>query len=75
MSVRKNKIGRDTFPLSKRSHVFDDRVRGRKFSESPALNDKTRGKIKKTVGALNIYGRAEADGGNTTQLHAVKPSK
>ena len=55
--------------------MFDDRVRGRKFSESPALNDKTRGKIKKTVGALNIYGRAEADGGNTTQLHAVKPSK
>ena len=44
---------------------------GSKFSEPPALNDKTHGKIKKTVSALNIPGRAEADGGNTAQLHAV----
>ena len=57
--------------MSKCSHAFDDRVRDRKFSESPAFNDKTRGKIKKTVGALNNSGRAKADGGNTAQLHAV----
>jgi hypothetical protein len=71
MPVHKNKIRRDTLPLSKRSHAFDDQVRGRKFSKTPALNDKTRGKIKKTVSALNIPGRAEADGSNTARLHAV----
>ena len=71
MSVRKNQMGGDTLFLSKRSHAFDDRVRGGKFSESLVFNDKTRGKIKKTVGALNITGRAEADGRNTTQFHAV----
>ncbi len=66
MSVRKNQIGRDTLFLSKRSHVFDDRIRGGKFSKSPAFNDKTHDKIKKNVGALNIPGRAKADGWNTT---------
>ena len=66
MSVRKNQIGRYTLFLSKRSHAFDDRNRGGKLSELPEFNDKTRGKIKKTVGALHIPGRAEADGRNTT---------
>ena len=71
MFVRINQIGRDTLFLSKRSHAFDDRNRGRKLSELPEFNDKTHGKIKKTVGALNIPCRTEADGRNTTRLHAV----
>ena len=71
MSVRKNQIGRYTLFLSKRSHAFDDRIRDRKFSELPVFNDKTRGEVKKTVGALHIPGRVEADDRNTTQLHAV----
>ncbi len=64
MYVRKNQIGRDNLFAGKRSHAFDDRIRGGKFNESPAFNDKTRGKVKKTVGALNITGRAKADGRN-----------
>ncbi len=58
MPVCKNQIGRDTTVVSKHSHASDDQIRGGNFSESPAFNDKTPYKVKKTVGALNISRRA-----------------
>ena len=71
MSVRTNQIGRYITLGSKCLNTFDDRVRSRQFSEAPAFDDKTRSKVKETVGALDISSGTEAYGREATRFGAV----
>jgi hypothetical protein len=71
VSVCKNQIGRYITLDSKCLNAFDDRVRSRQFSEAPAFDDKTRSKVKETVGALDISSGTEAYGREATRFGAV----